>query len=308
MILDLVQLNCFVAVAEALHFGRAAERLCMSQPPLSRQIQLLELALGVKLFERTSRTVHLTAAGHVFLTDANRLLNLAKQAATSAQRASKGETGRVTIGFTSVMGFNLMPNLIASAQRALPDIDIVLKEMVTVAQLEALEKNTIDLGFIRPLAGRQALKYQTVIREPLMAVLPVNHPLAERSHVELEDMNGVPFVMYSPDQGKYFYSLIAGLFASSGVMPRYIQHLDHVHTVVGLVRSGVGISIVPASATQLHFDNVVFRPMLRCDVIAESRMAWLADHHNPALATFRSFASSFFAADARKETAMQAAR
>jgi DNA-binding transcriptional LysR family regulator len=300
MIIDLVQLNCFVTVAEELHFGHAAARLCMTQPPLSRQIKLLEQTLGVKLFERTSRTVHLTAAGNVFLSDARRLLNLAKQAATSAQRASRGETGRITVGFTSVMGFDLMPNLIASAQQALPDIDVVLKEMVTVAQLEALEKNTIDLGFIRPLAGRQTLKYQTVIREPLMVVLPVDHPLAERSHVDLDDMNGVPFVMYSPDQGKYFYSLIAGLFSSSGVMPKYIQHLDHVHTVVGMVRSGVGISIVPASAAQLRFDNVVFRPMLRCSAIAESRMAWRADHHNPALATFRSFASDFFAAEMRK--------
>ncbi len=308
MILDLVQLNSFITVAEELHFGRAAERLCMTQAPLSRQIQLLEQALGVKLFERTSRAVHLTAAGHVFLTDARLLLTLAKQAATSAQRTSKGKTGRVTIGFTSVMGFELVPNLIASAQRALPDIDIVLKEMVTVAQLEALEKHAIDLGFIRPLASRQALKYQTVIREPLMVVLPVDHPLAARSHVELKDMNGVPFVMHSPDQGKYFYSLIAGLFASSGVTPKFIQHLDNVHTVVGLVRAGVGISIVPASAEQLHFDKVVFRPMLQCDVTAESRMAWRADHHNPALTTFLGFASDFFAAKLVKQTTRRTAR
>ena len=295
MILDLVQLNCFVTVAEELHFGRAAERLCMTQPPLSRQIALLEHALGVKLFERTSRTVRLTTAGQVFLTDATRLLNLAKQAAANAQRSSKGETGRVTIGFTSVMGFDLMPNLIAAAQKALPDIDVVLKEMVTVAQLEALENNTIDMGFLWPLSTRLHLEYQTVFHEPLMIVLPVDHPLAARSRIAVDDLNDLPFVMYSSGQGKYFYSLVTGLFVSSGVMPKYIQHLDHVHTIVGLVRSGLGVSIVPAAAAQLHFDNVVFRPLWRDDVIAESRMAWRADYDNPALTTFRKFASNFFA-------------
>jgi len=295
MILDLNQLNCFVTVAEELHFGRAAERLCMSQPPLSRQIQLLEHALGVKLFERTSRSVRLTVAGQVFLDDATRLLNLAKQAAMSAQRASKGEAGRVTIGFTSVMGFDLIPNLIAAAQRALPDIDVVLREMVTVAQLDALESNTIDLGFLRPLASRQTLEHQTVIREPLMVVLPIDHPLAARSRIELDDMKGLPFVMYTPTQGKYYFNLITGLFVSSGVMPNYIQHLDHVHTVVGLVRSGLGVSIVPASAAQLRFENVVYRPMWRNDIFSESRMTWRPDHHNPALNTFRSFASDYFA-------------
>ena len=266
----------------------------MTQPPLSRQIALLEHALGVRLFERTSRTVRLTTAGRVFLTDARRLLNLAKQAATNAQRSSKGETGRVTIGFTSVMGFDLMPNLIAAAQKALPDIDVVLKEMVTVAQLEALENNTIDMGFLWPLATRLHLEYQTVFREPLMLVLPVEHPLAARDRIVVDDLNDLPFVMYSSGQGKYFYSLVTGLFVSSGVMPKYIQHLDHVHTIVGLVRSGVGVSIVPAAASQLRFDNVVFRPLWR-NVIAESRMAWRADYDNPALTTFRNFASTFFA-------------
>ena len=128
MIFDLNQLTCFITVAEELHFGRAAERLCMTQPPLTRQIQVLEHSLGVKLFERTSRSVRLTTAGRVFLTDATRLLNAAKQAAATAQRIGKGESGRVTIGFTSVMGFDLIPNLVASAQKAVPDLDVVLRK------------------------------------------------------------------------------------------------------------------------------------------------------------------------------------
>ena len=266
----------------------------MTQPPLTRQVQALEHALGVKLFERTSRTVRLTTAGRVFLTDATRLLNLAKQAAATAQRVGKGETGRVTIGFTSVMGFDLIPSLINSAQKALPDLDVVLREMVTVAQLEALENNTIDLGFLWPLASRLSLKHRVVFRDPLMVVLPVGHPLATCKRVALDDVNGLPFVMYSPGQGAYFYSLIQGLLVSSGVTPRMIQHVDQVLTVVNLVRSGIGISIVPASISQFHADKVVFRPMDRNDVIAEGRMAWRADCQNPALASFLGFAADFF--------------
>ena len=295
MIHDLTQLACFVAVAEELHFGRAAERLCMTQPPLSRQIQLLEHSLGVRLFERTSRTVRLTAAGRVFLTDARRLLDLAKQATTTAQRTSRGQSGRVTVGFTTVMGFDLMPRLIASAQQALPDIDVVLREMVTVDQLTALESHMIDAGFLWPLACRLPLKHQTVYRDPLMVALPPGHPLAASEAIDLGDLNDQPFIMYSPGQGRYFYSLVNGLFVSSGVTPRFIQHLDQVLTVIGLVRAGMGISIVPASVSRFHFDDVVCRPIGKRDVVAEGRMVWRVDHQNPALDTFLRFAFEYFA-------------
>ncbi len=295
MILDFNQLSCFVAVAEELHFGRAAARLFMTQPPLSRQIQLLEHALGVKLFERTSRTVRLTTAGQVFLVDATRLLSLAEQAAISARRASKGETGRVTIGFIASAGLELIPQLVVAAQRALPNIDVVLKEMVSVTQFEALTANTIDLGFVRPLPARQALECQIVAHEPLLVALPADHPLAAKSHIKLDDLSGLPFVMYTPTGGKYFHGLITGLFGAAGVVPNYIQYLDLSHTILALVRAGLGVSIVPTSAVQLHFDNVVFRPMRQDEVFAETYMAWRADQRNPALATFRNFATAYFA-------------
>jgi DNA-binding transcriptional LysR family regulator len=293
--LDLNQLNCFVAVAEELHFGRAAARLFMTQPPLSRQIRLLEQTLGVKLFDRTSRTVHLTPAGKVFLGDATRLLHLAAQAATSAQRASKGATGRITIGFTSGAGLQLVPRLVAAAQHALPNIDVVLKEMVSVAQLEALAANTIDLAFVRPIPARQLLQNQTVEREPMMLALPREHPLVSYPLITLQDMDRLPFIMYSATQGKYFYNMITGLFGASGVTPDYIQHLDLTHTIVALVRTGLGVSIVPSSSRQLHFDDVVFRPLWRDDIFAQTNMTWRPDQHNPALTTFRQFASSYFA-------------
>ncbi|WP_319243011.1 LysR family transcriptional regulator [uncultured Propionivibrio sp.] len=295
MIQDFNQLACFVAVAEELHFGRAAERLCMTQPPLSRQIQLLEHALGTKLFERTSRSVRLTAAGRVFLDDARRLLQLAEQAAVTAKRTSEGNAGRVVIGFTTVMGYELIPGLIAAAHQAMPDTEIVLREMVAAAQLDALENHTIDVGFLWPLASRMAaLRHETIFRDPLVVAMPEHHPLAMRANVALDDLNGLPFVMFSPERGRYFYSLVNGLLLAAGVTPRYVQHLDQVLTVVGLVGTGIGVAIVPASVARFRFEQVVFRPIRGKTVVAEGRMAWRDDHQNPALKTFRSFAARHF--------------
>ena len=293
MLPELAQLTCFIAVAEELHFGRAAERLCMTQAPLSRQIQALEHSIGAKLFERTSRTVRLTSAGRVFLIDARRVLNMSKQAATTAVLTSRGVVGRVTVGFTSVMGFELMPMLTKAARKALPDIDLVLKEMVAVAQLEALENNAIDIGFLWPLQCRLRLEYQAAFQDPLMVALRVDHPLAKRSHIGLDSLEGLPFIMYSPGQGKYLYNRDNGLFVSSGVIPNYIQHLDHVLTILCMVRSGMGVSIVPASSSFLRLEDVVFRPLKGNDIVMAGRMAWRPDHHNPALANFRDFASEF---------------
>lgn len=271
----------------------------MTQPPLSRQIHLLEHALGVQLFERTSRTVRLTTAGQVFLIDARRLLNMADQAATTALRASKGETGRITIGFVPGAGLDLVPKMVVEAQQVLPHIDVVLKEMVSVAQLEALDANTIDLGFMRPLPVRQTLGSLTVDREPLLVALPANHPLASLTQIRLEDMHGVSFIMFTPTSGRYFYGLISGLFSASSVIPNYVQHLDLAHSILALVRAGLGVSIMPASSQLLRLDNVVFRPLWRDDVFAQTNMVWRSDLHNPALDTFRRFAAAHFAAQMR---------
>jgi DNA-binding transcriptional LysR family regulator len=294
MIHDLNQLACFVAVAEELHFGRAAERLCMTQPPLSRQIQLLEHSLGVRLLERTSRIVRLTAAGRVFLSDATRLLNLAKQAATTAQRTSRGEIGRVIVGFTTIIGFDMMPGLIVSAQRKLPDIDVVLKEMFVMDQFKALESNTIDVGFLYPLTSRLSLKYQTISYDPMMVVLPLGHPLASRDTIALSDLNDLPFIMYS---SRFFHDFVNGLLLSSGVIPRFIQYLEQVLSVVNLVRTGMGVSIVPATASRFRFDDVVFKPINQRNAVAERRMVWRADNQNPALDAFRRFVSEYLIAN-----------
>jgi DNA-binding transcriptional LysR family regulator len=298
---DLKQLRCFVAVATELNFRRAAVRLNMTQPPLTRQIQLLEHDLGVQLLERTNHSVGLTTAGQVFLVDATRLLNLADQAANTVRRASKGETGRVRVGFTGAAGHEIVPKLLAAAKHALPDIDIVVHELISAAQLEAFAASSIDLGIMRPLGARQKLESFLIELEPLIVVLPANHALAGCDTIPLSSLNGQPFIMHSPDDGKYFHDRIMALFWSSKVMPDFVQYIDQTHTIISMVRAGLGMAIVPASAQRFHFDNVVFRPIRDNTVTVEMIMAWRPDQRIPAVTAVRMMAEAYFSASGGKE-------
>ena len=290
--LDLFQLRCFVAVAQELHFGRAAARLHMTQPPLSRQIQLLEHAVGAQLLERTSRRVRLTAAGAVLCEEAEAILRRAGLAAEMARRTARGEAGRVVVGYTGVCGYALIPELLAAVGKALPAIRIVLKEMVSSDQLRALESETIDLGFVRPTRPAPGIRYHRISKEPMVLALPAGHPLAAKPRIRREDLAGEPMIMYSEREGKYFHDKIADLFPATDRSPEYVHHIGQTHTIVSLVRSGIGIAIVPASAKYLGFENVVLRPLWRKDVSAEIYLAWREDSRNPALHSLREFVIS----------------
>jgi len=293
--LDLGQVRCFVAAATELNFRRAAALLHMTQPPLSRQIQLLEDNLGVKLFERIGRTVRLTTEGRVFLADATRLLNLAEQAEGTVRRASKGKTGRVRLGFTGAAGYELIPELLVAAANALPDIDVVLLELVSAAQIEAFAANAIDLGFLRPLPSRQKLEFVLIDEEPLIVALPTRHPLCEFEQIELKQLDAQPFIMPSPAQGKYFHDRIMGMLAAENVNLNIAQYIDQTPTILSLVRAGLGLAILPASAQRFRYNNVEFRLIAGNAIHAEMGMAWRADQDNPAVIAFRSMAAQYFA-------------
>jgi DNA-binding transcriptional LysR family regulator len=297
--LDLGQVRCFVAAATELNFRRAAALLHMTQPPLSRQIHLLEENLGVKLFERIGRTVKLTTEGRTFLADATRLLNLAEQAESTVRRASKGKTGRVRLGFTGAAGYELIPELLMAAKHALPDIDVVLLELVSVAQIEAFSANAIDLGFMRPLPSRQQLEFLLVDKEPLIVALPAGHALCRYEQIELKQLNDQPFIMHSPTHGKYFYERIMGLFTTEEVKPNFTQYIDQTPTILSLVRAGLGIGILPFSSQRFHYDNVEFRHIAGNTVQAEMSMAWRVDQDNPAVTAFREMAAEYFANKAK---------
>lgn len=279
------QIKAFVAVAEELHFGRAAARLHMTQPPLSRQIQQLENELGVHLIDRTTRSVTLTPAGVAFLPDARRILQLAEGAALNVKRVPAGDLGTVVIGFTAASAHAVLPRLLDAAREQLPDVTLDLREMVTAAQIEGLMTGELDLGMARPPLKRPGLVSRPLLHEQLIAALPASHPLVDVGRqLTLNDLDGQDMIMYSPVQARYFNELLISTFTIAGATPRYVQYVTQVHTMLVLVRSGIGIALVPASAATLHPEGVVFRSIGAFrERPVELDAVWRGDSTNPAL-------------------------
>src|SRR5215813_5242939 len=279
---DLNQLRCFVTVAEELHFGRAAARLNMTQPPLSRQIQVLEHIIDAPLLERTSRSVRLTPAGRSFLPEARRILKLAESAAQVARRIALGKTGSLKIGFTAAAAYGFLPDLIAACRSRMPEVDFSLKEMVSGDQLEALASGQIDAGLLRPPVARPELATKRVLAEPLLAAIPRKHRLASASSVAIKDFDGEPFVMYSPYESRYFHDLLVAQFSRADILPRYVQHVGQIHSILAMVRAGLGVSIVPAAAANLKIAEVKLRPLkLRAPAPVELFIVWRREDENP---------------------------
>lgn len=283
---ELMQLRCFVAVAEELHFGRAAARMCMTQPPLSRQIQILERILDVELFRRSSRSVELTSAGAAFLSDARRIVRLSDNARLTARRAAAGEMGALTLGFTAASGYSFIPRLVAHTRSALPNVDLRLKEMVSVEQIDALMAGQIDIGLLRPPMRRAELDSRLVMREALIIASAEDGVDGRPPPRTLTDFHDLPVIMYSPDGARYFHDLVQGLMANAGVAPRYVQYLSQIHSIMALVAAGLGAAIVPEAAQSLHMNGVTFRPLDETRKPVELFLGWRRDNDNPAIARF----------------------
>ena len=299
---DLSQLRCFVAVAEELHFGRAAARLNMTQPPLSRQIQVLEHIIDAPLLERTSRSVRLTPAGRSFLPEARRILKLAESASQVARRIALGKTGSLKIGFTAAAAYGFLPELIAACRARLPEVDFSLKEMVTGDQLEALASGQIDAGLLRPPIARPEFSTRRVVAEPLLAAIPEHHRLASADLVSIEDFDDQPFVMYSPYESRYFHDLLVAQFARAQILPRYVQHLSQIHSILAMVRAGLGAAIVPAAAASFEIANVRLRPLkLPTKTSVELFLVWRRDYENPLLPALIEIASGLAGSEMRDD-------
>ncbi|WP_257211593.1 LysR family transcriptional regulator [Sphingobium sp. IP1] len=287
LMFEMSQLRCFVAVAEHLHFGQAAQHLNMTQPPLSRQIQLLEREVGVPLLERNSRAVRLTPAGRVFLPEAQRILRLSESAMRWTQRVWRGEAGTLRIGFTAASGYGMLPDLMLKLKALMPDVDIVLREMVSAAQIEALNSGILDIGFIRPPVDTRRFAFREYLSEPLIAALPAGHRLLEKSDIALADLDEQPFIMYSPDAARYFHDILTALFDQAQIAPRIAHQVGQMHSMLALVDAGFGMALVPEVAARLRFPNVVFRPMPSItEWPAKLNLIWRPDNENPALARF----------------------
>ncbi len=262
--MELRHLRYFIAVAEELHFGRAAERLGISQPPLSQQIQALEEEIGARLFERTNRRVELTDAGRLFLDESRQVLAQVDKAVLLARRAHLGELGELKIGFTSSAPFtSTIPSSIHAFRKAYPDVHLDLQEMSSRQVLKALLEESLQVGVIRPLALPDAVHWVELFREPLVAVLRADHPLAAGSEdgLAIAALAEEPFVFFPRSYGTGLYDQVIALTRQAGFSPRIAQEASEAMTIIGLVSAGLGVSILPASFRRTRVDGVVYRSL-----------------------------------------------
>lgn len=292
---ELNHLRCFVTLADELHFGRAAKRLAMTQPPLSRQIQQLEHILNVKLFERSSRSVYLTPAGAAFAKEARLILSLAEGAVLSTKQIASGTSGAISIGFTGTAGYSLLPRLLASMRRENPNVQVTLKELVTREQIDALSSGRIDVGILHPPLPREGSDGFLIGSEPLLCALWSTHRLAEKQILTMEDLHDETLIGYSPFEARYYHDILNVIFHRHGMAYRCDVQLSQVHSILGLVQAELGIALVPRPAEALNFRNVVLRPVQ--DIPSsplKHYMAWEKDNQNPACKTLIALARKEF--------------
>ncbi|UYM03413.1 LysR family transcriptional regulator [Solicola gregarius] len=255
------QVRSFIAVAEELHFGRAAERLAMTQPPLSRQIQKLERVVGAQLLARDNRRVELTPAGASFLEDCYRLVNTVDQSVAHARRVEGGSAGTLHLGFTAGSAIGILGPLLGMLGEEQPDIEVILHERVTGTQVDGIRRGEIDLGLARPPFDTNVLSSRVVAREPLRAVVPEGHPIAAaQGPLGPEDFDGLPVVSYHPVQARYFHEMTVRFLVNGH--SRIEQHVQQILTAVLLVAAGEGVAFVPASTAALGVPGVVYKTLM----------------------------------------------
>jgi DNA-binding transcriptional LysR family regulator len=292
--MDLRQLRQFSAVAEELHFGRAAERLNMTQPPLSQSIQALEAELGVRLFERTKRTVALTPVGKQWLEHVRRLLADADGLPAIARSLSQGELGSLHIAFVSTADYSVLPGLVGRFRRAYPDVAVLLREATSDLQIEALLDDEIDVGMIiAPNGGslHPSLSYRCLIREPLVAAVPTSWITAGRKGftkrgLRAETIIGTPLILFPRRIAPAFHDIVSGYYAQHGAACPVYQEAIQMQTIIGLVADGMGIALVPRSLTNLHREGASYLPLLESAPEIETGLAWRSGSLTPTLQRF----------------------
>ncbi|MEV6112951.1 LysR family transcriptional regulator [Streptomyces sp. NPDC052109] len=283
--LPLPQLHAFVVLAEELHFGHAATRLGIAQPPLSQQVRRLEEKVGYALFDREPGRVTLTPAGRALLPAARQTLAGLADGLAAARAAGSGRSGRLRIGFAASLALTVLPGLLRDFRQRFPDADLDIREMTTAPQLDALRERTIDIGLLRePPPDASELDFRTVLSEPFVAVLPTAHPLAARRTVPLERLAGEPFVLLPRAVGPRLYDRITGLCEEVGFSPRISQHAVEWQTVCALVETGLGVSVAPASIRRIRLRGVAFRPVDPGTARTRVAVAWRRNDRSPLVA------------------------
>lgn len=293
--MEIRQLRLFIAVAEELHFGRAADRLHMAQPPLSQQIRLLEKELGVSLFARTTRSVELTSAGEALLAHARVVLDAIQDAEMAAKASGSGMYGRVRIGFAGAATRHLLPQLAREVKSRYPNIELVLRgNLYANAAQEAIARGEIDLGFVRLPFNLPGLSYRAIEDETLVCVLPAGHELATRGHIKIADLIDQPFVTFPRDSGSTLRSITNKVCWDQGFTPRVVQEAPDSYTIHAMVAAGQGVSLAFSSTSNINQPGVIYLPVEGDLPILQSAIAWDASNASQALAAVVSVANSIF--------------
>jgi DNA-binding transcriptional LysR family regulator len=287
--MELRRLRYFVVLAEELHFGRAARRLHMAQPPLSQQIRRLEDELGVQLFERTHHRVELTHSGLQFLHQARVVLEQAERAVAVAQRADRGELGVVEVGFTSSLPYSdLFASLLRDFSRHRPEVRLHLRELSSRVQLSQLAEGRLDVGLVRPTQTEHddELESWAIAADAFIVALPSQHRLARAPGVTLGQLRDDPFILYSRALGSGITEQILALCMAAGFSPRIAQEVLEMPTIVGLVAAGIGVGVVAEPLSRLRVPGVVFRPLTDVQATLELRLCARRGRRSPAAEQF----------------------
>lgn len=283
--MDLRHLRYFVAVAEERHFGHAADRLHMAQPPLSQAIRQLEADLGVELLHRTTRRVDLTDAGAVYLARARAILAHVDEASHEARRVAAGAVGHLAIGCVGSATYSLLPTLSRQLTAELPGVDFSFRgEMLVPDQVEALRSGEIDIALLRPPVTDRSLALAPLRRDRLVVALPADHPLAAKRQVRAADLGRVDVIVHSADRRSVMYGVVLRILHDAGVEPRIRHEVGETSTLVTLVAGGLGAAVVPEPVTALALDGVVYRPLIRPTAYIDLAVAHRVDRTEPHLA------------------------
>jgi DNA-binding transcriptional LysR family regulator len=289
---ELRQLEYFLAVAEDLNFRRAAERLHMTQPPLSQQIRQLEIEMGLTLFDRSTRRVQLTAAGEVFRQSASRLLRQLQDSIAEARDVASGLAGQLALGFVPSATIEILPPILREFRSAFPGVRLVLHELNPEQQVRGLRDGSLGCGcfYLPPDQaapfGDRSLSAVPVSREPLVAALPADHPLSAQRRVGVRELAGEPFVMVSSHRGSGLRDIILEQCRRGDMLPNVVQEATLIQTIAGLVASGVGVALLPASVRRLQRSGVAYRPLLEEPLSVEMGIVWMRESENPVVAGF----------------------
>jgi len=284
--MELRHLRCFVAVAEELHFGRAAQRLHLSQPPVSQAIKELETELGQRLFERNSRRISLTPAGEDALGDARAVLARTDALRSRGREAALGQGGRLAIGFISLAAYAYLPEVLRRFTADFPNVRLALTESTTDQMLGDLDNGALDIGCLFASTTLPAtLAYQATNRDPLIVALPEAHPLAVLDAVPLARLAGEQFLAFERHHGPLMFDAMVSACMRHGFSPR-IFPARQMHTIVSLVSGGIGVALVPACLQVLHRQGVVYRPLAGEATPVEHGAAWRADGTGPLVRQF----------------------